>query len=85
MYLSPRISYNPSVLHTLRKGFHTTYGNITTTADEVEEEAEPATNDEIVPEEAEAEILADSAAFSNNNNVLAAGTMAMGFAAALFF
>ena len=70
------------MLHTLRKGFHTTYGNITTTADEVEEEAEPATNDEVVPEEAEPESLADSAAFSNNN-VLAAGTMAMGFVAAL--
>ena len=70
------------MLNTLLKGFHTTYGNITTTADEVEEEAEPATNDEIVPEEAEPESLADSAAFFNNN-VLAAGTMAMGFVAAI--
>ena len=120
------------VQNLLLKGFHTTYGNITTGGDEVEEEAaEPATNDEVVPEPADEEdevlvlaepttladtpaedvaeekaeaaeevaegkaevaeevaeeksdeILADSAAFSNNN-VLAAATMAMGFAAAL--
>ena len=40
---------------------------------------------EEVVEETSDEILADSAAAFSNNNVLAAGTMAMGFAAALFF
>ena len=103
------------MLHTLLKGFHTTYGNITTTADEVEgvDEvlvlAEPTTladtpAEDVAEEKAEAaeevaegkaevaeevveetsdEILADSAAAFSNNNVLAAATMAMGFAAAL--
>jgi len=76
-------------------GFHTTYGGITTGGEvEEEEEAEPATNDEVVPDVDEPATndelvtdvdepatLADSAAFAKN--VLAAGTMAMGFAAAL--
>ena len=37
--------------HMLLKGFHTTYGNIKTGGDEVEEEAEPATNDEVADED----------------------------------